>query len=240
MLAGVLLGLALGPILNLLIDRLPVAEPLWTRPTCPACGAARPNRALLPLVGWLLARGRCERCDAALSRRALLVELALPLAGGLLWLRDGAGLRFPIQLLLVAYFAAIIAIDLEHRKVLNRMTGAGLLAGLGVAAAGLGPSRPTALLGALAGFLALWLPALLLPGLGMGDVKLAAVIGALVGFPAVFDALALGVAAGGLAAAVLLLTRRVGRRGTFAYAPYLVVGVALVLFGLVGPGVGSR
>jgi leader peptidase (prepilin peptidase) / N-methyltransferase len=73
-----------------------------------------------------------------------------------------------------------------------------------------------------------------LPGMGMGDVKLAAVIGAVVGFPLVFTALILGVLVGGVAAALLLVSRRIDRRGTMAYAPYLVVGVALVLFGVVG------
>lgn len=237
MLTGVLLGLVLGPALNLLIDRLPRGLSLLSPPACPVCEASRPNRSLLPLAGWLLARGRCERCGAALRRRTLLVELALPLAGGVLWLHDGGRPLFLLQLLLVAYFVAIVAIDLEHRLVLNRMTGPGLLAALGIAAVGLGPSLPAALVGALAGFLFLWLPALLLPGLGMGDVKLAAVIGALVGFPAVITALGLGVVAGGAAAALLLVTRRISRRGTIAYAPYLVVGVTFVIFGLVGHGV---
>ncbi|HET7036620.1 MAG TPA: A24 family peptidase [Thermomicrobiaceae bacterium] len=236
--AVLFLGLLLGPPLNLLIDRLPRRLSLAPRrgPTCLACEQARPASAWLPLAGWLLARGRCERCDAPLPRRVLAVEAALPLAAAALWLRDAGGARFPLDLLLAAYFIAIVAIDVEHRLVLNRMTGAGLLAALGIAAVGLGPSLPAALIGAAAGFVLLFIPALLLPGLGLGDVKLAAVIGALVGFPAVFDALALGIVAGGLAAALLLVTRRVGRRGTMAYAPYLVVGVALVLFGFVGGG----
>ncbi len=74
----------------------------------------------------------------------------------------------------------------------------------------------------------------------MGDVKLAGVIGALVGFPAVFPALQVGIVFGGVAAGLMLLTRRVGRGGTLAYAPYLVVGVALVFFGFVGHGAPLR
>jgi leader peptidase (prepilin peptidase) / N-methyltransferase len=168
--------------------------------------------------------------------RSLLIELALPFAGATLWLRDGGSPLFALHLLLVAYFAAVVVIDLEHRLVLNRMTGPGLLVALAIAGAGLGPSLPTAALGAIVGFLVLGLPALLLPGLGMGDIKLAAVIGALVGFPSVITALALGILIGGVAAGLLLVTRRISRRGTIAYAPYLVGGVALVFFGFVGHG----
>lgn len=234
--ALVFVGLLLGPILNLLIDRLPRGLPLFRRPSCLTCQAARPWWALLPLAGWLAGHGRCARCGSRLRWRALLVELALPLSGLLLGLHDSGPIAF-VQLVLVAYFVAIIAIDLEHRLVLNRMTAPGLAAAFVLAAVGLGPSLPSALIGAVVGFLLLFLPALLLPGLGMGDVKLAAVIGALVGFPAVFVTLMLGVLVGGIAASLLLVSRRAGRRSTFAYAPYLVIGVALVHFGLIGHGV---
>ena len=236
MLVGALLGLLLGPALNLLIDCLPSAKPLPATPSCPTCGATRPRRALVPVAGWLLARGRCEDCGAMLRRRVLLIELALPLAGAMLWLRDGGSPIFLLHLLLAAYLATVVAIDLEHRLVLNRMTGPGLLVVLAMAGVGIGPSLPAAVLGAIVGFLLLWLPTLLLAGLGMGDVKLAAVIGALVGFPAVVTALGLGIMIGGVAAGLLLVSRRIDRRGTIAYAPYLVAGVALVLFGFVGYG----
>jgi leader peptidase (prepilin peptidase)/N-methyltransferase len=69
-------------------------------------------------------------------------------------------------------------------------------------------------------------------GLGMGDVKLAAAEGLLVGKVAV-EALLLGVVLGGLAAALLLATRRAGRRTTYAYGPYLALGavIAILAFG---------
>lgn len=65
-------------------------------------------------------------------------------------------------------------------------------------------------------------------GLGMGDVKLAAAEGALLGRVA-FDALLLGVVIGGLAALTLVATRRAGRRSTYAYGPYLVLGAMVAI-----------
>lgn len=236
MIQGILLGLVLGPPLNALIDQLPRSLKIVVPSTCATCNGHRPNRSMLPIAGWLLARGRCEHCRASVSPRVPLIELALPLVGWLLWLRDGNTFDILLHLILVAYLIAIVAIDLEHRLVLNRMTGAGALAALGIAAAGFGPSLTSAVAGASVGFLILLLPALLLPGIGMGDVKLAGVIGALVGFPAVFTALQLGVVFGGIAAGLLLFSRRIGRGATIAYAPYLVAGVALVFFGVVGQG----
>ena len=234
-----LVGLLLGPALNLAIERLPRRRPLLGgRPRCVACAARLGPRELLPVAGWLLQRGRCRHCGGRLPARALLVELAMPLAGVTLWRLDGPGAALAVHLGAVAFFVVVLCIDLEHRLVLNRLTGPGLLAALGCAALGAGPTLPLALLGAAAGLLLLGVPALVLPGFGMGDVKLAAVIGACLGFPTVLPALVAGVLCGGVAAAVLLLTRRAGRRDSFAYAPYLVAGALLPIFGLLGGGVG--
>lgn len=62
----------------------------------------------------------------------------------------------------------------------------------------------------------------------MGDVKLAAALGALVGFPYVIPALMAGILLGGIAALILLLSRRVGRKDYIAYGPYLALGGWLV------------
>ena len=161
----------------------------------------------------------------------------MPLACLALWWHDGPGSLLVVHTGMVAFLLAVLFIDLEHRLVLNRMTGPGLLLALGCAALNIGPSLPLALLGAVVGFIFLFIPAVLLPGLGIGDVKLAAVIGARDGFPSVLTALLAGVICGGVAATFLLVSRRADRRGTFAYAPYLVAGALLLIFGVIGGGV---
>ena len=64
--------------------------------------------------------------------------------------------------------------------------------------------------------------------MGMGDVKLAGVIGLMVGYPLVLPALLGGIILGGLAAALLLITKRATRKTAIAYAPYLCVGALAV------------
>lgn len=235
MLLYALLGLLLAPALNLAIQRLPRRQPLLAGgPRCGSCDAPTGPRDALPVLGWLLRRGRCRRCGTPERLRVVAVEIVFPIACALLWWRDGRSWALPVHTATVAFFLAVFCIDLEHRLVLNRMTGPGLVAALVTAAFGIGPTLPQAALGALVGFVFLLVPFILLPGLGMGDVKLAAVIGAFVGFPGVLTALVAGVTCGGIAAAALLATRRVGRRDTMAYAPYLVIGVLLVVFGVIG------
>mgnify|MGYP003603477415 CR=1 FL=1 len=70
--------------------------------------------------------------------------------------------------------------------------------------------------------------------LGAGDVKLAAASGALVGWPAVLVALFLSILAGGIAAGLLLVTRRATRGDTMAYGPYLALGSWLVYSAFLG------
>jgi leader peptidase (prepilin peptidase)/N-methyltransferase len=88
--------------------------------------------------------------------------------------------------------------------------------------------------GAVAFAAFLLLAVLVRGGLGMGDVKLAAAEGLLFGKEAV-GALVLGVVLGGVAAALLLVTRRAGRRTTYAYGPYLVLGAAIAILALHPP-----
>ena len=232
-----LFGLLLAPALNIAIQRLPRRQPLLAGgPRCGACDARLDWREALPVIGWLLRRGRCRRCGAPSPRRIVAVEIALPLACAALWWRDGWGVTLLVHTIAVAFFLGVLFIDIEHRLVLNRMTAPGLLAALGSAALGVGPTLPQAALGALVGFIFLLIPFVLLPGLGLGDVKLAAVIGAFVGYPGVLTALVVGIVCGGVAAAIMLATRRVGRRDSIAYAPYLVIGVLLAIFGVIGGG----
>ncbi|MCX6047091.1 MAG: A24 family peptidase [Chloroflexi bacterium] len=128
------------------------------------------------------------------------------------------------------FFLAVAVIDLEHRLVLNRMLAVALPIFLLVNWLNHGPPLSAALLGAAAGFGFFLVLALAWPGgMGMGDVKLAGVIGLVLGLGDLWTALFVAILAGGLAGLVVLIRSR--RRGqTFAYAPYLVLGVWLVLY----------
>lgn len=133
-----------------------------------------------------------------------------------------------------ALFLLILVVDLEHRRVLNIVVYPMACVGLLLAFIRPEISFFSALIGGLVGFFAFFLLFRLRPGgLGAGDVKLAGLIGLLVGFPGVLVALVAGIGLGGIGAALLLLFRRVGRRGTIAYAPYLSVGAMIAL--LYGP-----
>jgi leader peptidase (prepilin peptidase)/N-methyltransferase len=135
-----------------------------------------------------------------------------------------------------ALFLLILVVDVEHRRVLNVVVYPMLLLGVALAFVRAEISPASALLGGLLGFGLFFLLFLLRPGgLGAGDVKLAALIGVLLGFPSVLVALVTAIGLGGVGALVLLLSHRIGLRGTMAYAPYLSIGAMIGL--LYGPAI---
>ncbi|MDQ6898379.1 MAG: A24 family peptidase [Candidatus Dormibacteraeota bacterium] len=167
-------------------------------------------------------------------------RIATPLLSGLVlaslaW-RLGGGWSLLSRSLWALILIQIIVFDLRHGLILDRvLLPAGLLAALmGWSAPGLG-WRESLLTGALTGlaFLALAGAGRALfqaEALGLGDVKLSAFMGLCLGFPGVVWAVIAGVLAGGVAAAVLLITGRAGRRDHFAYGPFLAGGSLLALF----------
>jgi len=135
--------------------------------------------------------------------------------------------------IICAYLSILIVCtvtDLLVYRVPDAMTYPGMLLALAVGLLAPGSSWERPLIGgAIAGGILL-LPALLTHGqMGMGDVKLAAFGGLALGWRLALPALIVMALAGGVAAASLLLVRRRGRRDAMPYAPYVALGIAVML-----------
>jgi leader peptidase (prepilin peptidase) / N-methyltransferase len=88
----------------------------------------------------------------------------------------------------------------------------------------------TYLAGAALGFGVLFLIAFFAPGaMGMGDVKLVIFLGLINGFPQIAITLFLAFVLGGLVSGLLLALKRLGRKDTVAFGPYLALGGWIVL-----------
>lgn len=188
--------------------------------------AARLGDALPGLLGRDIPRRGWDAWDAvaAVTGGISLIVIAggASTAGTLAEKLIAAGLA----LLLVL----IAAVDAKHRLVPNAVIYPAGVAALAVSITPQGRGIGSALLGGLFGFAPFLLAATLRPGeLGGGDVKLAAFIGLVFGFPHVLWALALGVLAGGAAAAYLMLAQGRGRAYTIPYAPFLCLGAVMAL-----------
>ena len=237
-----LLGLAVGSFLNVVAYRIPImmerawraqCEELKTQPfappahiadskrfdlwwppsTCPGCGHAIAAQHNVPVIGFLWLKGRCASCGAKISARYPTVEAFAALLGlatafmlGPTW-QTVAALGFAWTLL------ALTLIDLDHKLLPDSLTLPLLWAGLLVNVPGLFTTLSSSVLGAAAGYLALWSVYKLFKlvtgkeGMGYGDFKLLAAIGAWLGWQ--------------LLPVVILLSAVVGS----------VVGLALIAFG---------
>jgi leader peptidase (prepilin peptidase)/N-methyltransferase len=167
-----------------------------------------------------------------LSRRHIVVGLVALILALLALLCYG---KSPYTIVVIAeawVLLGLAVVDLASRRLPDRL----LVLGLPLAAVGsLGFSRPlplAALAGGILGLGAFWLLAKARPGaLGRGDIKLAGLIGLLVGFPGVVTALLAGMIMGGVTALALVLSGRATTTQTMAYAPYLVIGAWVAMFG---------
>jgi leader peptidase (prepilin peptidase) / N-methyltransferase len=223
---GVPLGLVFGSFLNVVIYRLPRGESVaFPGSHCTSCGA--PIRPLdnLPVLGWLLLRGRARCCKAPISGRYPLVELLGGLLGGALIqtavltlppdtpLWQGA-LLFGLELALGLGLIAAAFIDLSHMYLPDSITLGGALLGLVSVPIRPGANWIDSCLGAVIGFVIIWLPFDVLhrllrgkPGMGLGDAKLVMLAGAWFGWQGALFALLAGAVQATLVVLAVYLVR---------------------------------
>lgn len=231
-----LVGLLVGPFLNLAIYRLPRLERLLAPVDCPHCHARRPVYAQSALLtSFQGERGRCGKCGAAPGITEAGVELATGVAFWLLFLRFGLGPLLVLYSLYTCFLIVVFMIDWQHRLILNRVTYPGIALAL-LLTSTVSPVGPEMTLlgvgvaGALFGGLYL-LGHLLFhqEALGLGDVKLSLLLGAMAGFPAVTWWLLLGSLFGAVGGLTMLVVRRGSLRDFMPYGTAMCLG-AFVAF----------
>ncbi len=239
-----ILGLCVGSFLNVCIYRIPNKLSIRTPPShCPDCKARLTALDMVPVASWLFLGGKCRHCGKPISPRYMIVELLTGVLFLLCWWRlPGLGSLIP-ALALVSVLIAACFIDAEHTIIPNGLVLFGSVCGaLAVLITSLAgnpnPRWQDALLGALAGggplFLIDVVSRLILrkDGMGGGDVKLMAMVGLFLGWQHTLLALVLAVVAGGLAGAVLLVTKVLKHGDYFPFGPFLAAGsLTALLFG---------
>ena len=218
---------------------------LWTpRSACPACRTPIKARHNLPVLGWLVLRGRCAACGARISVRYPVVELATGWASAMVAAHFGFGVPAAGGLVVTWMLIALTGIDIDHQLLPDGITLPLLWAGLAAAAlwgsgpAGLPVTPREAILGALAGYLSLWLVyhahRLLTgkEGMGYGDFKLFAALGAWLGWRMLPLIIVLAAAAGAVLGIAMIVFRGRDRAAPIPFGPYLsVAGWLAMLYG---------
>ena len=257
---AVLAGLVVGSFLNVVIHRLPkMLERQWRsecaelagtppppaaerydlvkpRSACPQCGHRIAAIENIPVVSYLALRGKCSACKAPISPRYPVVEaLAGALAGYIAW-RYGLSAAALGAALFASAMIALAFIDLDTFYLPDSITLPLLWAGLLFNVGGVFTDLKSAVIGAAAGYLALWAVywafkfATGKEGMGYGDFKLLAAIGAWLGW----KMLPLTILASSLVGAVvgigLIVFARHAREKPIPFGPYLAAAGLIALF----------
>ena len=256
------LGLLVGSFLNVVVYRLPlIMERRWqqeareilgtpaedaaaaltlSKPAsrCPACGVPIKVWQNIPLVSWLAMRGKAACCGVRISARYPLVELLTGLMSAACAWRFGFGLELAGALVLTWSLIALAFIDLDTQLLPDDITLPLLWAGLAFALLGGLVPLESAVIGAIAGYLALWLVfwgfklATGKEGLGYGDFKLLAALGAWLGWAALPQIILLSSIVGAVSGITLVLLRRQQRGAAMPFGPFLAAAGWLALMGV--------
>jgi len=209
-----------------------------TRPrsACPRCGHPITWYENIPLLSWLFLRGRCSACGIAISPRYPVVETLTGLMFGYVAWRWGATWTTPALWLLLSSLIALAFIDLDTSLLPDSITlplaWIGLLVNL---ENGLVP-LPEAVIGAVAGYLALRLVYHLFKlltgkeGMGFGDFKLLAALGAWLGWKMLLPILLAASFSGAVVGISLILFAGHDRAKPIPFGPWLILGGLIALF----------
>nr|WP_322062359.1 A24 family peptidase [Paraburkholderia sp. J63] len=218
-------------------DGLPARYNLWLpRSACPHCGHVLRAWENIPVASWLMLRGRCSQCGTRVSVRYPLIELAGAACAASALLAFGPTGKALAAFALCATLIATSAIDLEHQLLPDAITLPLIWAGLLVNFAETFTDLHAAVIGAVAGYLALWsvywLFRLLrgVEGMGHGDFKLLAALGAWLGWAALPQIVVIAAVTGAVVGLAATLSGRMRFEEPLPFGPYLAAGALVTLF----------
>jgi len=264
--AALLFGLVIGSFLNVLILRLPKrmqaelaeacadqrgeeTESLPSRwfgldfliapaSSCPHCGHGIRAWENVPVLSYLLLRGRCSNCQAVIGLRYPIVEAVTGILSLLVVLHFGATAQALVALALVWGLIALTVIDLDEQLLPDQLTLPLLWLGLLVNVNGMFTDLTSAVIGAAAGYLSLWLVFQVFrlltgrEGMGYGDFKLLAVFGAFLGWQYLPQVVLLSSLIGAVVGISLVVVRGRDRQIPIPFGPYLALaGLVALIWG---------
>ena len=218
------------------------------RSRCPQCATPIAAHQNIPLLSYLILGGRCRHCRVNIPRRYPLVEMLGGVTGGMAawhfaYGPDAGTTLWLTRALLGAIYGwsllALAAIDLDTKLLPDSITQPLLWLGLACSFFGLfARDLPTAVLGAMMGYLSLWSIYWVFKlvtgkeGMGYGDFKLLAALGAWLGWQALPAVILISSVLGAVIGITMIVTGLTKRSEPIPYGPFLAsAGVIAMIFG---------
>ncbi|MCA2999978.1 MAG: prepilin peptidase [Rhodocyclaceae bacterium] len=260
-----LLGLLVGSFLNVVIYRLPkMMEADWKRQcveylhpeqaetqaktskynlvsprsACPSCGHQITALENIPVLSYVVLGGKCSACKAPIGVRYPAIEAITGILTALLAWKFGFGVQAFAAIVLVWAMIALTFIDADTTLLPDDITLPLLWLGLIVNVPGTFTTLPSAVFGAVGGYLALWSVYWLFKlttgkeGMGYGDFKLLGAIGAWLGWQMLGQVILLSAAVGAVVGIVGILLYGREKGAKIPFGPYLAAaGVIALVWG---------
>jgi leader peptidase (prepilin peptidase) / N-methyltransferase len=264
---AVVFGLVVGSFLNVVIHRLPkMMEADWRaqcldflhpeqaladsataqqrynllvpRSACPSCEHKITAIENIPVLSYLALRGKCSKCLAPIGVRYPLVELLTGVLTGFLAWHFGVSWQAMFAIIFLWALITLTFIDADTTLLPDDITLPLLWLGLLINVAGTFTTLQSAVIGAVAGYLALWSVYWAFKlitgkeGMGYGDFKLLAALGAWLGWQMLPLVILLSAMVGTIVgvAGIVLQGREKGAK--LPFGPYLAAaGFIAIIWG---------
>ncbi len=256
-----IVGLMVGSFLNVVIYRLPVMmqrnwrdecyeyleipknaideeESLnlsFPGSRCNQCHTAIKPHHNIPVLSYIFLGGKCAYCQAPIALRYPLVELFTGIISAIVAWHFGYSSEIFFALVLSWSLIALSGIDIDHQLLPDSITLPLIWLGLFLSLFNIFTDSHSSIIGALAGYLSLWLVFQLFKiatgkeGMGYGDFKLLAVFGAWLGWQYLPLIILLSSLVGAIIGTAMVVFAKHDRQKPIPFGPYLAAAGWLAL-----------
>lgn len=249
----ILTGLSVGSFLNVVIFRLPlILEKEWRQQchefleindkekaekislsspasACPKCQHKIRFWENIPVISYILLRGKCSSCGNKISVQYPIIEIITALLSLIIAIHFGVSGETVAALLLTWSLISLTMIDFHTQLLPDNITLPLIWLGLIVNTSGLFTDLQSSVIGAISGYLILWLVfhAFKLitgkEGMGYGDFKLLAALGAWMGWQFLPQIIILSSLVGAIIGISMMIFLKHDRNKPIPFGPYLAI-----------------
>lgn len=196
---------------------------------CPSCGHKIRAWENIPVISYAFLGGKCSNCKTTISIRYPIIELATGILSIVAVAYFGVSWNGLAALLFTWSLIALTMIDLDTYLLPDDITLPLLWLGLIINSFGMFTDLPSALWGAVAGYLSLWMVYQLFKlvtgkeGMGFGDFKLLAALGAWMGWQMLPQIILLSSLVGAVIGITMIVVRGRDKNIPIPFGPYLAI-----------------
>ncbi|MFC3113981.1 prepilin peptidase [Cellvibrio fontiphilus] len=199
------------------------------RSRCPSCGHQIRAWENIPVISYLVLGGKCSQCKAHISLRYPSIELVTGILSVIVVAYFGVSWNGLAALVLSWSLIALTMIDIDTYLLPDDITLPLLWLGLILNSGGMFTDLSSAVWGAVAGYMSLWLVyqgfklVTGKEGMGFGDFKLLAALGAWMGWQMLPQIILLSSLVGAILGVAMMVIRGRDKNIPIPFGPYLAI-----------------